>query len=299
MSIIDTPWNTAAKAAALAAAGVTAVLRYYNFANSRSLPEKCLTATEARALSAAGIAVGVVFQQMQNATRYFSRQEGERAGERALWLARDTIGQPEGSAIYFAVDYDAGAQDVDSAIASYFEGVHAALGSGGSGGTPYRVGAYGSGLVCDRLRDRGLIDLAWLSLSRGFRGTREALAAGRYDLQQTELATIVGLPADLNEANPDGDGFGAFTVADAAPPATASPPAPAPAPGEGRPYRVAARSGLRLRAGPGTDAAIVGGLPDGRVVHVLDMRDGWARVDADADGTPDGYAAAAYLTPAD
>src|SRR4051812_12915615 len=48
----------------------------------------------------------------------------------------------------------------------------------------YRIGAYGSGIVCQTLTDAGLIELTWLAMSRGFKGTREALAARKFHLAQ-------------------------------------------------------------------------------------------------------------------
>lgn len=56
-----------------------------------------------------------------------------------------------------------------------------------SGGDPeksYRIGAYGSGLVLDELNAEGLIDLKWLSMSRGFPGSREYRASDKWNLAQ-------------------------------------------------------------------------------------------------------------------
>ncbi|MEQ8964645.1 MAG: DUF1906 domain-containing protein [Azospirillaceae bacterium] len=298
-SIIDTPWNTAAKAGALAAAGVTTVMRYYNFANSRALPEKCLTLVEAEALSAAGIAIGVVFQQRQNVIDDFDRAKGRRAGRRAFALAHDEIGQPDGAAIYFGVDFDASEAEVDDRIAPYFEGVAEAMREEAAGEPPYRIGVYGSGLVGRLLGERGLADLVWLGMARGFRETRQALDEGRYDLEQVPPATtLLGLGVDHNNAHPDGRDFGAFTVpVDAAP---AEPrPGPGPVPGEAATrLRVTARSGLRLRAGPGTGFDVVGAMALGEIVHDAGRHGDWVRVDRQGDGAVDGFAFTDFLEPA-
>ena len=84
-----------------------------------------------------------------------------------------------------------------------------------SGGSPkYRVGTYGSGLVCLALTARGLSEFTWLAMSRGFRGTREALQAGNFHLAQRAPATkVCGLDVDINDHNPDRPDFGAFLIA--------------------------------------------------------------------------------------
>ena len=58
------------------------------------------------------------------------------------------IGQPAGSAIYFAVDYNAPEPDISGAIDQYFRGVAAGLAAAAGRRAEYRVGVYGSGAVC-------------------------------------------------------------------------------------------------------------------------------------------------------
>lgn len=287
MSIIDTPYNTADKAQALAASGVRTVMRYYNFSNSRTFPEKCLTLAEAQALAAAGLQIGVVFQQRQNQVADFDKARGVAAGTRAYRYARDSIGQPAGSGIYFSVDFDATRSEITAAIKPFFEGVKAAMEEEAGGHHGYRIGVYGSGLVSSTLAGLGLIELTWLAMSRGFRGTREALAAGNYHLAQVPgEATLLGLDVDYNEANPQASDFGAFTIDPGDEPGHA---ATSPR------YRVTARSGLRLRAGPGTDFDIIGSLAPGQIVHVVSSHNGWAQVDVQGDGLVDGFASEYFL----
>src|SRR5215217_6013894 len=89
MSIIDTPVKTTAKLACLKTKGVTTIIRYYNFTNSTQLPEKRLQLPEAQAIAAAGMQIGVVFQQGQNSAPAFSDAQGFKAGRRAFTYARD------------------------------------------------------------------------------------------------------------------------------------------------------------------------------------------------------------------
>src|SRR5262245_14528558 len=246
MAIIDTPFNTTAKIRCLAAQDVRTVIRYYNFSNSMSFPDKCLQLAEAQALALKGMTTAVVFQQRQNQVGDFSEPQGAAAGRRAYRHAQDAIGQPPESAIYFSVDFDATQQQIASHVAPYFEGVKRAFAEESGGVPAYRVGAYGSGLVCAALKNRGLIEFVWLAMSRGFAGTREALQAGEFHLaQRAPAATLCGLDVDFNDANPNRADFGAFTVA-------ADVPEPHPNGSGAERHRVLARAGLRLREGPGT-----------------------------------------------
>jgi hypothetical protein len=159
-----------------------------------------------------------------------------------------------------------------------------------SGGAPqYRVGAYGSGLVCGNLTVRGLISLTWLAMSRGFAGTKAALDAGEFHLAQLPPAsTLCGIGVDFNDANPARPDFGSFALADQGAEHGTIPPA-------ADRFRVIARSGLRLREGPGAEFDIIGGLPFGQIVVVTSIADGWARVDVEGDGKVDGFASAGFL----
>lgn len=289
MDIIDTPFNATRKVACLVSHGVGTVIRYYNFSNSLSFPEKCLQLAEAQALGAQGVQIAVVFQQRQNQVADFTELKGRAAGRRAYRHAHDSIGQPAGSAIYFSVDFDASPAEIENEIAPYFKGIKQAFDEESAGSPEYRLGVYGSGLVCRTLSDKGLIDFIWLAMSRGFSGTREALAAGEFHLaQRAPAATLCGLDVDFNDANPAHADFGAFTVADD----TREHRSIAPL---GERHRVVARGGLRLREGPGTQFDITGGLPFGQIVFVKSIVDGWARVDIEGDGQIDGFASAGLL----
>lgn len=293
--IIDTPFNAGSRAASLRAAGIETVIRYYNFQNSHTFPEKRLTAPEAGALCAAGLNLGVVFQQRHNAPDEFSREKGLQAGRKAHQIGEDEVGQPDGSAIYFAVDFDASKKEIQDRIRPYFEGVRDSLAAEGGGTARYRVGAYGSGLVAQTLRDAGLIEFMWLSMSRGFRGTRDAIDAGEFHLNQLPPeATLLGLGVDFNVANPARPDFGGFTVDTEDVHGSMAPSGPGTGV-LGTAMRVTARSGLRLRAGPATSFDVIGLLPFGTTVFVDEIRDGWAKVDREGDGKADGFAFAAFL----
>lgn len=289
MSIIDTPNNTESAIPCLLARGVRTVIRYYNFSNSQTFPRKRMELAEAQALSAQGLQIGVVFQQRQNRADDFTELKGFEAGRRAHRHARENIGQPAGSGIYFSADFDASEEEIRENIAPYFEGVRRAFNQESGGGASYRVGLYGSGLTSTTLTQRGLIELTWLAMSRGFRGTRAALAAGEFHLaQRAPEATLCGLDVDFNDPNPARPDFGAFTIDHEA-------ERPNPVAALGERHRVIARSGLRLREGPGTQFEVVGGLSPGQIVFVRSIIDGFAQVDVEGDGRVDGFASAGLL----
>ncbi len=301
MKIIDTPYNTSSRLSCLGAADVHTIIRYYNFSNSRNLPDKRLTLAEAQAISAQGMQIAVVFQQRQNQLADFSRCKGLAAGRRAFRYAQDDINQPAHSAIYFAVDFDASSSELENNIAPYFAGVKQAFTEQCNDTAQYRIGAYGSGLVCETLLEQGLSDLTWLSMSTGYRGTREALAAGKYNLAQQPPSTqLCGIGVDYNNPNPQNPDFGAFTVEDDALPdgfttINDSDASDTNNSGSEKQYKVIARSGLRLRGGPAINFDIISVMRSGQVVFVISINEGWASIDIEGDGQIDGFASAAFL----
>lgn len=288
-SIIDTPFNTESSISCLKSQGVTTVIRYYNFSNSATFPHKRIELPEAEKLAANGLQLAVVFQQRQNQASDFSEANGFAAGRAAFRHARQNIGQTEGSGIYFSVDFDASEAEVNGQIAPYFEGVRKAFQQESGGNSLYRVGVYGSGLTASLLTDRGLIELTWLAMSRGFRGTKKALQNGEFHLAQiAPEAKLCGLGVDFNDPNPNRPDFGAFTIATDAVAAT-------PTSGMSNKHRVIARAGLRLREGPGTQFDVIGSLSFGQIVSVASTTDGFALVDIEGDGRMDGFASSAFL----
>lgn len=211
--IIDTPWHTTDIVGCLKEEGITTVIRYYNNGNSTGLPQKRLELPEAQALSAGGLKILVVFQLSQNKVTDFTNEKGQAAGTSAFNWAKDTIGQPSGSAIYFAVDYNASQAELESNISPYFEGVAQSFSELSGGESLYKVGVYGSGLVVNSLKDQGLADYRWISQSSSYYGTQEALANGQYDLHQIYPAGVIcKIDVDFDEQNPDVSNIGSWSL---------------------------------------------------------------------------------------
>ncbi|WP_311267803.1 TIGR02594 family protein [Sphingobium sp. WCS2017Hpa-17] len=288
--IIDSPYPLGDHAARLFQEGVRTVVRYYNNKNSSTFPSKCLTPAEYGKLTAAGLRVAVVFQQRGGAGGFlddFSAGKGTRDANRAMTLAA-TIGQPAGSAIYFGVDHDFFRNSELDQIDRYFAEVNAALGG------RFRVGVYGSGAVCSRLKSTGHATLFWLPASLGWSGSKAFLASQQWTLFQKfqELQSSFGrFDYDGNIFNPAFEDFGEF----GATPQQHLPPSKRQGSEGIAVFEVIARSGLRLRGGAGDGFTVLQTLPLGTIVHGLGQEGDWVQVDIDGDGIADGFMARAFL----
>ena len=116
-----------------------------------------------------------------------ARDEARMDAEAAIRQARD-LRQPQGSAIYFGMDFDylpaADGGAMDARVIDYFTELNRHLPQAG-----YRIGVYGNGHVIGMLRDRGLADFGWISASAAFTGTSAYHNSGRWHLFQHEVDT--------------------------------------------------------------------------------------------------------------
>ena len=284
--IIDVASDVGELADRLREAGVRVVIRYYNHGNSTRLPTKCLTRQELQALHEAGLSVAVVFEQRGGAGGNLSDLDaasGGRDGSQALSLAT-RMEQPQGSAIYFAVDSDFFRRSELDQIAEYFRQAKSALAGN------YLVGVYGSGAVGGHLQKQGLVDHVWLAGALGWSGTRDALSEQSFTIFQQALekrSEIGGFIYDGNVFNPSHANFGQFG-------ADGVRPSPR---GEGAAalFRVAARSTLNLRSGPGESFEVNRPVPNGTIVTGRGLEGPWMKVDLEGDGQVDGYMFARFL----
>lgn len=285
MNIIDlsTPLSTN-KISCLKAQGVECIIRYY----TRNLNStKLLRQDEAKRIVSSGLHIAVVYQDTNNELQHFSKSLGIKAGNAAYAYARNAIGQPEDSAIYFSVDHNFDAADIASHIAPYFEGVNEAFVAAGGGQAEYRIGVYGSGLTCKSLLDANLVSLTWLAGAMGWRDSKKFFESNKWNLRQFASEEILcGVKVDRDIANTDNPDFGQFTIYVEPSSDMAS---------ISQRYMVTARSGLRLRGGPGTEYEILKLLPAGTVVFVQRESNGWMEVDLEGDGLVDGWASGAFL----
>ena len=176
------------------------VARYYRNPNSRW---PALSPSEAQRLSSSGINIVAVWEAHSRDPAYFSYSQGYLDAITAAGEAR-AIGQPAGSAIYFAVDFNA---QWLFPIDQYFHGIAAGLDAANGGHPGYAVGVYGSGLVCDALKRSGLARYCWLSNAFAWDGSTEY---EEWDIRQGAPSPELSFNQDADEAR---DEYGAFQVA--------------------------------------------------------------------------------------
>jgi hypothetical protein len=133
----------ATSAKALAKAGVTHVGRYLGHS------WKGLELNEVDAIKGAGLKIFSIFEKAATKVSYFTATQGKSDALEADNLAL-ALGQPQDTAIYFTVDYDAQAKDFP-AILAYFKAVRANL-------ITYKMGVYGSYSVLTYLQSQGIGD---------------------------------------------------------------------------------------------------------------------------------------------
>lgn len=152
VNAVDCTGLSPAQIAILVKNGVKTVGRYLTYSTWKGL-----NVGEVANLKAAGLQIFSIFESNPTNASYFSADKGKSDALDAIALAK-TVGQPEGTAIYFTVDYDAQAATFP-AILAYFQAVKANL-------SGYKVGAYGSYTVLNYLHQNNAADywfqtIAW------------------------------------------------------------------------------------------------------------------------------------------
>ena len=197
---MDAMVNCAPFASEIVAKGIKFVVRYYS-----KFAKKSLTPAEALALSGAGLQLMTVYQDSNDKLELFTADIGTKQANNALVNAA-AAGQPGGSAIYFAVDFDPAAVDVRGPVMEYFHAVHDVLAS-----SPYSVGVYGSGVTCRLIRDAGFAKFTWLSQSTGFREYRVFLPQADV-VQAAPSRDLIPKKLNIDDDIAQSSDFGAFQV---------------------------------------------------------------------------------------
>ncbi len=189
-------------ASRIAATGMKFVIRYY----SKSA-KKSLTRAEAAELSAANLRLAVVYEDFNNDIRFFNAKLGGENAAEALASAAG-MGQPSGSAIYFAVDFDPSEVEVRGPVSDYFRALSQSF---AVATTRYALGVYGSGLTCRLLRDTGLSTFTWLSGSTGFRESA-MFRPQAHLLQVSPERRICDGDLEIEDDIAQSEKFGAFQI---------------------------------------------------------------------------------------
>jgi len=178
------------------------VARYYRDPASRW---PTLSAAEAQMVSASGMRLVAVWEWHSHRPEYFTQASGYADAIAAHRQAKG-IGQPPGSAIYFAVDFNAQDADIRGPVDQYFRGVAAGLRAAARGAPEYRVGVYGSGAVCDYLKRSRLAEYAWLSNATAWSGYD---SFADWNIRQSGRSPSLSFDHDSNEARGE---YGSFRV---------------------------------------------------------------------------------------
>jgi peptidoglycan hydrolase-like protein with peptidoglycan-binding domain len=150
---------TAERAKTLKDAGYTIVGRYLTNSDRPDALEKRIQDGELQAIFAGGLKVFPIFQEGGTDTTYFSYDLGVRAAGRADDAAR-RLGFLPGTPIYYAVDFDATGDEVETYLEPYFRGIHDELRRRGSA---YRVGVYAGRRICCTLAAAHLTELSYVA----------------------------------------------------------------------------------------------------------------------------------------
>lgn len=133
---------TNATSAALKKSGISAAGRYLGYKTMGW--SKSITPDEAQAILGAGLDIFLIWESNPVSVSYFTYVKGLSDGKLALAEAQN-LKAPQGTAIYFTVDYNATSGDM-SVITEYFRGCKDGLQG------KYLTGAYGSYRVLTALK---------------------------------------------------------------------------------------------------------------------------------------------------
>ena len=206
------------------------VARYYRAPESRW---PSLSPSEVQRISALGLKIVTVWEWHSRDPAYFSYASGYFDAASAYRQAK-SVGQPPGSAIYFAVDFNARGQGLYQ-VDQYFRGVYAGFANAGRGRPEYKIGVYGSGAVCALIKGERLAQYAWLSGSTAWEGSSSYADWNIRQAAQGARFTNLAFAHDANDAKEDYGGFrlGGYgpppsVMAAVAPEQPAAPPPPEP-----------------------------------------------------------------------
>lgn len=167
----------------------------YDFVGRYLVPSgyKALTESEATAINQAGLSIISVYET--TASRALGgRTAGINDGYTAVDVAKQ-VGQPEGSTIYCAVDFDATLDQMDTVL-DYIKGFSEA--------TPrYNTGVYGSYTVIEAAKEAKVCSRFWQT----YAWSRGKEADGIHIYQFKNDVTSNGIGVDLNEGF---EGLGAW-----------------------------------------------------------------------------------------
>jgi Rv2525c-like, glycoside hydrolase-like domain len=314
IAIVDTPHNAAKVAAQLSRQDVKVVVRFFARKPQPGLREKIMASDaniingvrEPTLLIRSGLSIVSLYQYRNNLPEKFLSGLGDSGSAKAE-VAADAkaaldqarlVGQPEGSAIYFGIDFNLTPdRDIVDAVVAYFRAINQTVGS------RYAIGVYGNGFVNRILREEKLVSYNWLSVSRSHEESVDFYNGGRWHLFQNQVdrrwfgppgKCSIGLDVDTNLQNPRVSSIGAWGPGDI---------------GQSRNQKIFDRRRFAVRETPVFRENGGGGglidrkhcssgnrIPRNGNVRILAQSGDWSSVDIDEDGKHDGYVRTSDLT---
>ncbi|RJQ78450.1 DUF1906 domain-containing protein [Pseudonocardiaceae bacterium YIM PH 21723] len=185
---------TESRAAWLKANGFEIVGRYIYDPPDSTL-DKEIKPGELQRIFNAGLRVFPIYQDNARRIEDFSFANGRAHAVNAHKLAIG-YGFDRGTTIYFAVDYDATQDQIDSAIVPYFQGVAAGLAANGK---HYVHGVYGSRNVCTGVTKNTYARYSFVSgMSTGFSGNLGFPMPANWSFNQVKELNNIGDGFDLD-----------------------------------------------------------------------------------------------------
>ncbi len=153
--------------------------------NASSGFDKALTRQEAETILASGLKFFPIYQTSGRSISYFTASQGTEDAGKALDAALN-LGLPEGTVIYFAVDFDATRTQMKGNILTYFQKVSERM-----NGSIYKVGVYGSKGICRTVSEKGYADFSFVSsLSSGHYGNSGFKMPENWSFNQFQEITV-------------------------------------------------------------------------------------------------------------
>ena len=304
IAIIDTPNNAAKVAAKLSAQNVKVVVRFFARKPQPGLREKVMASDgnmidgvrEPAILIRNGLSIVSLYQYRNNLPEKFmkgledtgSAKAEVTADAKAALEQAKLVGQPEGSAIYFGIDFNVNRATVEPVL-EYFRAI------GQTVGNHYAIGVYGNGFVNRTLRQEKLVAYNWISASRSHEETVAFYNSGQWHLFQNQVdrrwfgppgKCSTGLDVDTNLQNPSVSSVGAWGAGEV---------------DRSRNQKIFDQRRFAIRTTPVESSGGGSCKPDRRVprnanVRILEQSGAWSGVDIDEDGNVDGQVRTSDLT---
>lgn len=154
-----------------------------------------MTSEEMENIFKAGLDIFAIYEYGSTLSYYAESGRGIKDGEAARNAALE-LGIPEGTVLYFAIDYDMEDYQVTSVVMPYFNDINSVI-------APYKVGVYGSRNVCSRVSESGLAVSSFvLDMSTGYSGNLGYTMPSNWNFDQFAGSTVGGIGIDKDGYKP-------------------------------------------------------------------------------------------------